>query len=78
MLDASRPCLFLAFVALRQLFKVSFLIYKVGINSAFLKTYLQIRNRLTDLENELTVTRGEERGVVREFGIDMYTLPYLK
>ena len=43
-----------------------------------MKTYLQNRNGLPDLENELTVTRGEERGVVREFGIDMYTLPYLK
>ena len=50
----------------------------MGINNASLKTYLQIRNRLTDLENELMVTRGEERGVVREFGVDMYTLPYLK
>ena len=43
-------------------------------------TYLQSRNRLTDLENELMVTRGEgwEQGIVREFGIDMYTLLYLK
>ena len=43
-------------------------------------TYLQNRNRLTDLDNELMVTRGEGwgEGIVREFGIDMYTLLYLK
>ena len=43
-------------------------------------TYLQNRNRLTDLENELMVTRGEglEGGIVKEFGFDMYTLLYLK
>ena len=29
---------------------------------------------LTDLENELTVAGGE--GIVREFGMDMYTLLY--
>ena len=32
--------------------------------------------RLTDLENKLMVASGE--GIVREFGIDMYTLLYLK
>ena len=30
---------------------------------------------LTDLENKRMVTRGE--GIVREFGMDMYTLLYL-
>ena len=41
---------------------------------------LQNRNRLTDLENKLSITRGEggREGVVREFGIHMYTLLYLK
>ena len=42
--------------------------------------YLQNRNGLTDLENEVMVT-GEEgwrEGIVREFGIDMYMLLYLK
>ena len=36
--------------------------------------------RLTDLENKLMVTRREGwvEEIVREFGIDMYTLPYLK
>ena len=33
---------------------------------------LQIRERLTVLENQLTVA-GE--GIVREFGMDMYTAP---
>ena len=41
---------------------------------------LQNRKRLTDLENKLMVARGEGRreGIVREFGMDMYTLLYLK
>ena len=37
---------------------------------------LQSRNRLTDLENEFMVIRRE--GIVREFGMGMYTLLYLK
>ena len=41
-------------------------------------TYLQNRNRLTDLENKLVVTGGKGGGKVREFGINMYTLLYLK
>ena len=41
---------------------------------------LQNRKRLTDLENKLMVARGEGRreGIVREFGMVMYTLLYLK
>ena len=41
-------------------------------------TYLQNRNRLT--EKEFMVARGEGWGeeLVREFGIDMYILLYLK
>ena len=41
---------------------------------------LQNRNRLTDLENEFMVIRREgwREGMVREFGMDMYTLLYLK
>ena len=36
-------------------------------------------NTLTELEKELTVTGGKGgEGIVREFGIDMYTLLYLK
>ena len=43
-------------------------------------TYLQNRNKLTVLKKNLLVTRGEGlgEGIVREFGIDMYTLLYLK
>ena len=43
-------------------------------------TYLQNRKRLTDLENELRVTRREEleEGIGRELGVDMYTLQCLK
>ena len=38
------------------------------------------RNRLTDLENELMVARGERwrEGIVRESGINIYTLLYSK
>ena len=37
-------------------------------------------HRLTDLENELMVISGGRmgEGIVREFGINMYTLLYLK
>ena len=43
-------------------------------------TYLQNENRLTDLENQIMVTRGEGTGggIVREFEIDAYTPLYLK
>ena len=41
---------------------------------------LQKRNRLTDSEDELIVARGEGEGerIVRELGMDRYTLLYLK
>ena len=39
-------------------------------------TYLQNRKRLTDLENELIV--AGPGGIIREFGMDMDTLLYLK
>ena len=41
---------------------------------------LQNRNRLTDLENQFMIIRREgwREGMVREFGMDMYTLLYLK
>ena len=36
-------------------------------------------SKLTNLENILMVTMGERLvGIVREFGIDMYTLLYFK
>ena len=44
-------------------------------------TYLQNRNRLTDLkEKELMVPRGDKgrEGIVRELRMDMYTRLHLK
>ena len=40
-------------------------------------SYLQNRNRLTDLENKLTVARGNDEGTVGGLGIDMYARLYL-
>ena len=37
---------------------------------------LLIKQRLTDLENKLMVT--SEEGIVRKFGMDMYTLLFFK
>ena len=44
------------------------------------RTNLYNRNRLTNLENKLMVSRAEgwEGRTVRELGIDMYTLLHLK
>ena len=44
------------------------------------QTHLQNRNRLTNLENKFMVARGKwwGEGTVRESGVDMYTLLYLK
>ena len=40
---------------------------------------MQNRKRLTELENQPMVARGKDgEGIVREFGMDMYTLLYLK
>ena len=50
-------------------------------NKQYKWTYLQNRNRLTDLKNELMANQeGEGCGkeMVRKFGIDMYTLLYFK
>ena len=41
-------------------------------------SYAQNTNRRTDLMNELTVAGGRVGGMVREFGMDVYTLLYLK
>ena len=42
--------------------------------------FLQNRNRVTDLENELKIASREGLGemIVREFGMDMYMTLYLK
>ena len=41
-------------------------------------TYLQSRNKFTDIENETMVTEGERGGINQEFGINRYTLLYIK
>ena len=44
-------------------------------------TYLRDRKRLADIENKLTVTKGEmvmKGGINYEFGISIYTLLYIK
>ena len=42
-------------------------------------TYLQNRNRVTDVGNKLMVTQGERgRGINWEIGVDIYTLLYIK
>ena len=49
--------------------------YMGSKNKRYKWTYLQNRMRLTDLENEPVIVRGKDgEGIVREFGIDMYTL----
>ena len=49
-----------------------------GIQKEMMQMNLQNRKRLT--ENKLMTAKEEEwgEGIVREFGIDMYTLLYLK
>ena len=41
-------------------------------------TYLQNKNKLTNLENRFMVTREKGGGIDWEVGIDMYTLLFLK
>ena len=45
-----------------------------------IRTNLHNRNRLTDIENKLMVTKGREdhRGIKYKFGINRYTLLYIK
>ena len=45
---------------------------KYRVTPLICRSYLQNRNSLRDLENELTVARG-----IREFGMDMHTPPCL-
>ena len=41
-------------------------------------TYLQNENRVTNVENKLTVTKGDiERGINWEIGTDIYTQLYI-
>ena len=42
-------------------------------------TFIKNRNRLTDTENKLMVTKRErKRGINQEFGVEIYTLLYTK
>ena len=42
-------------------------------------TYLQNRTRITDVENNLMITKGERgKGINWEVGIDIYILLYIK
>ena len=44
-------------------------------------TYLWDRKRLTDIENKLTVTKGEKvmkGGINHDFGVSIHTLLYIK
>ena len=58
--------------------------YHTYVESNFLKwykwTYLQNRNRLTDIENTLMVTKGEtwRGGINQGLGINIHTLLYIK
>ena len=42
--------------------------------------YLQNRKRLTNIKNKLIVAERKHEGdrIIREFGMDMYTLPCLQ
>ena len=49
--------------------------HSLDLNLAYSASILCLRNRLTDLENELMIISGEgwEGGIVRKFGIGVYT-----
>ena len=46
------------------------------------QTYLQNRNRRTDIENQLTVTKKERgqwgRGIYQKLGMNLHTLQYIR
>ena len=50
-------------------------LYVESKEKLYKQIYFQNTKRLTDLENELMVAGGR---IVKEFGMDMYTLLYLK
>ena len=39
---------------------------------------ISYENTVRGLENKIMVNRGEGGGIVKEFGVDMHTLLYLK
>ena len=54
--------------------------YTCNLKRWYKWTYLQNRNRLTEFENKLMVTKGKRwgAGINQEFGINIYTLLYIK
>ena len=50
--------------------------YMWNLEKWYIWIYLQSRNRITDIENKLMVTKGG--GTTWEIGIDIYTLPWIK
>ena len=55
------------------------IIYMWNLKKWYKWTYLQNRNRVTDVENNLMGNRGEREGGINwETGIDTYTLLYIK
>ena len=40
--------------------------------------YLQNRNRLTDIENKLKVTKGKRGGANEKYGVKRYELLYIR
>ena len=49
-----------------------------NLNTRYKGSYLQNKNGLTDIENKLMVTKGGERAGRDKFGINRYTLLYIK
>ena len=60
--------------------KIYDITYMLNLKRWYKWTYLQNRNKLTDLHSELMVMGGGQRGkgIVSKFGMDVYTLLYLK
>ena len=52
--------------------------YMHNLKKRYKWTYLQNRNRQTDLENKFMVMRGRRGRIDWEFEINMYTLLFLK
>ena len=53
--------------------------YMWNLKKWYKRTYLHDRNRVTDVENKLMVTKGERGGGINwEIGIDIHILLYIK
>ena len=59
--------------------QISYIAYMWNLKNWYKWTYLQNRNRVTDVENKLMVSRGEWGGGTNwEIGIEIYTFLYIK